>query len=196
MTLQSNNGKIAIGKVTKRRNQMKRIILAAIFAASVLGTQASSYAALDLLKKGSLATSAQVTKILGFAPQRKETAWTGDPGYGWQGSDFYVYAIERQGVIVDLLFYKENQEKNQLVALTSKDKAAVPEVAANLFFAKHISWIEKVSSDNGKQVVSTVGTHTLIQTDLPDGGLQFRTGEMLALETRLKLTETTACYPF
>jgi hypothetical protein len=82
------------------------------------------------------------------------------------------------------------------VALTSKDKAAVPEVAANLFFAKHISWIEKVSSDNGKQVVSTVGTHTLIQTDLPDGGLQFRTGEMLALETRLKLTETTACYPF
>jgi hypothetical protein len=175
---------------------MKGIILAAIFAASVLGTQASSYAALDLLKKGSLATSAQVTKILGFAPQRKETAWTGDPGYGWQGSDFYVYAIERQGVIVDLLFYKENQEKNQLVALTSKDKAAVPEVAANLFFAKHISWIEKVSSDNGKQVVSTVGTHTLIQTDLPDGGLQFRTGEMLALETRLKLTETTACYPF
>jgi hypothetical protein len=175
---------------------MKRIILAAIFAASILGTQASSYAALDLLKKGSLATSAQVTKILGFAPQRTETAWTGDPGYGWQGRDFYVYAIERQGVIVDLLFYKENQEKNQLVALTAQDKTVVPQVAADLFFAKHTSWIEKATTDNGQRVVSTVGTHTVIQTDLPGGGLQFRTGEMLTFETRLKLMETIACYPF
>jgi hypothetical protein len=175
---------------------MKRIIGAAIFAAFIVGTQASSYAALDLLKKGSLATSAQVTKILGFGPQTKEIAWTGDPGYGWQGRDFYVYAIERQGVIVDLLFYKENQEKNQLVALTAQDKTAVPEVAANLFFAKHTSWIEKVSTDNGQRVVSTVGTHTLTQTDLPGGGFQFRTGEMLTFETRLKLMQTIACYPF
>ena len=69
--------------------------------------------------------------------------------------------MERQGVIVDLLFYKENQEKNQLVALTAQDKTAVPEVAANLFFAKHTSWIEKVSTDNGQRVVSTVGTHSV-----------------------------------
>jgi hypothetical protein len=175
---------------------MKRIIVAAIFAASILGTQASSYAGLDILKKGSLATSAQVTKILGFAPQRKEVAWTGDPGYGWQGRDFYVYAIERQGVIVDLLFYKENQEKNQLVALTAEDKTVIPEVAAKLFYAKHTSWIEKATTDNGQRVVSTVGTHTVIQTDLPGGGLQFRTGEMLTFEIRLKLMETIACYPF
>jgi hypothetical protein len=175
---------------------MKRIIAAAIFAASIIGTQASSYAALDLLKKGSLATSAQVTKVLGFAPQRREIAWTGDPGYGWQGRDFYVYAIERQGVIADLLFYKENRQKNQLVALTAQDKTVVPEVAAILFFAKHISWTEKVTSDNGQQVVSTVGRHTLIQTDLPNGGLQFRTGEMVTFETRLKLNETIASYPF
>jgi hypothetical protein len=175
---------------------MKRIIVAAIFAASIFGTQLSSYAALDPLKKGSLATSAQVTKILGFAPQRKEIAWTGDPGYGWQGRDFYVYAIERQGVIVDLLFYKENLEKNRLVALTAQDKTVVPEVAADLFFAKHISWIEKVATDNGQRVVSTVGTHAVIQTDLPGGGLQFRTDEMLTFEARLKLMETIACYPF
>jgi hypothetical protein len=174
---------------------MKRIIAAAIFAASIIGTQASSYAALDLLKKGSLATSAQVTKVLGFAPQRRETAWTGDPGSGWQGRDFYVYAIERQGVIVDLVFYKENRQKNQLVALTAQDKTVVPEMAANLFFAKHISWIEKVTSENGQQVVSTVGRHTLIQTDLPNGGLQFRTGEMVAFETRLKLNETNRFLP-
>jgi hypothetical protein len=196
MILQSKNGKMTIENITKRRNQMKQIIAAAIFAASILGTQASSYGALDLLKKGSVATSAQVTKVLGFGPQRKETAWTGDPGYGWQGRDFYVYAIERQGVIVDLLFYKENQEKNQLVALTAQDKTVVPEMAANLFFAKHTSWIEKATNDNGQQVVSTIGAHTVIQTDLPNGGVQFRTGEMLTFETRLKLMETIACYPF
>jgi hypothetical protein len=165
---------------------MKRIIFAAIFAASILGLQTRSHAAVDLLKKGSLATVAQVTKLLSFEPQKKETAWTGDPGYGWQGRDFYVYAIERQGVIVDLLFYKENQEKTQLVELTPQDKTVVPSMAANLFFAGHTSRIEKETTDNGQRVVSTIGTHTLVQTEIPGGGLQFRTGEMLDFENRLK----------
>jgi hypothetical protein len=95
MTQKSKNGKMAIKRNDRRKDLMKRIIGAAIFAASILGTQASSHAALDLLKKRSLATGAQVSKILGFAPQRQEIAWTGDPGYVWQGHNFYVYAIER-----------------------------------------------------------------------------------------------------
>jgi hypothetical protein len=135
-------------------------------------------------------------KSWALRPKGKKISWTGDPGYGWQGRDFYVYAIERQGVIVDLLFYKENQEKNQLVALTVQDKTAVPKVAANLFFAKHTSWMEKVTTGDGQQIIGTVGTHRVIQTDLPNGGLQFRIGEMLTFETRLKLMETIACYPF